>query len=285
MRSRIGDKRVVGLVRAFLKAGILGEDGELRNNDAGTPQGGIVSPLLANIALSVLDEHFAKAWEEMGDTHGRERRRKKGLANYRLVRYADDFVVLVAGDRSDAERLREEVAVVIAPMGLRLSEAKTTIVHIDEGFDFLGVRIQRHKKRGVAKRFVYTYASKASVAAVKDKVRSITRREATSQPLKALIARINPVLRGWTNYHRHGVSAKTFSYLHAFTWARVWCWLRNKHPHGTWKELRRRYLRNGRLAQDETVLFDAYSVAITRYRYRGNNIATPWQIKTERTAA
>ncbi len=275
----------MGLVRAFLKADILGEDGELQDNDAGTPQGGIVSPLLANIALTVLDDHFAKAWEEMGNSHMRERRRKKDLVNYRLVRYADDFVVLVAGQRADAERLREEVAEVLVPMGLRLSEAKTTIVHIDEGFNFLGVRIQRHMKRGVGKRFVYTYPSKTALTAVKEKVRSITRSGGVNQPLKALIARLNRVLRGWTNYHRHGVSAKTFSYLHAFTWMRVWCWLRRKHPKATWKELRCRYLRRGRLAQDESMLFASQEVAVTRYRYRGQNIPSPWVSKTERTAA
>jgi hypothetical protein len=94
---------VLGLVKAFLKAGVLSEDGVERDTLTGTPQGGILSPLLSNIALSVLDEHFAAAWEAMGDTHAREQRRRKGLANYKLVRYADDFVVLVAGERVHAE--------------------------------------------------------------------------------------------------------------------------------------------------------------------------------------
>jgi RNA-directed DNA polymerase len=92
MRGRIGDRRVLGLVRAFLKSGILGEDAELRESTTGAPQGGILSPLLSNIALSVLDEHFVQAWQAMGDSHAREYRRRKGLANYRLVRYADDCV-------------------------------------------------------------------------------------------------------------------------------------------------------------------------------------------------
>jgi RNA-directed DNA polymerase len=88
--ARIGDKGVLGLVKAFLKADILGEDGELRVSDTGAPQGGILSPLLSNIALSVLDEHFVGAWEEkMGSHPVRAKRRRQGLANYRLVRYAD----------------------------------------------------------------------------------------------------------------------------------------------------------------------------------------------------
>jgi RNA-directed DNA polymerase len=278
LRARIGDKRVLGLVKAFLKSDILGEDHQLRESSTGAPQGGILSPLLSNIALSVLDEHFAGAWAAMGDSHAREYRRRKGLANYRLVRYADDFVVLVAGDRADAERLRDETARVLLPMGLRLSEEKTVIVHIDEGFDFLGMHIQRHKKLGAAKRYVYTYPSRAALASVKAKVRSATR-GTTNQSLSELVNRLNPVLRGWTNYHRHGASSKTFAYLSAFTWRRVWIWLRHKHPKATVKELRRRYLPGWWPTQDETRLFKPDTVAIVRYRYRGTAIPSPWATK------
>ena len=113
-------------MKAFLKAGILSEDGFLRNTSTGTPQGGIVSPLLANIALSVLDDHFANAWQTMSATdYQRWKRRRAGLPNYRLVRFADDFVVLVHGSRADTEQLRDDVVRVLAPMGLRLSAAKT----------------------------------------------------------------------------------------------------------------------------------------------------------------
>ncbi len=96
VRRRVGDKRVLALVKAFLKAGILGEDGFLRNTSTGTPQGGIVSPLLANIALSVLDDYFAEHWQATSATpYQRWKRRQAGLPTYRLVRFADDFVVLV----------------------------------------------------------------------------------------------------------------------------------------------------------------------------------------------
>ncbi len=275
VRRRIGDKRVLSLVKAFLKSDILGEDRQLRESSTGAPQGGILSPLLSNIALSVLDEHFAKAWAATGDSHDRQQRRRKGLANYRLVRYADDFLILVAGDRADAERLREETARVLLPMGLRLSEEKTVIVHIDEGFDFLGMHIQRHKKLGAAKRYVYTYPSRAALASVKAKVRGATR-GTTNQSLSELVSRLNPVLRGWTNYHRHGASSKTFSYLSAFTWRRVWIWLRHKHPKATVRELRRRYLPGWWPTQDKARLFKPDTVAIVRYRYRGTAIPSPW---------
>jgi RNA-directed DNA polymerase len=275
VRHRIGDKRILGLVKAFLKAGILGEDQVERDTITGTPQGGILSPLLANIALSVLDDHFAEAWQAWGDTYGRTRRRRQGLATYRLVRYADDFVVLVAGTREHAEGLREEVAAVLRPMGLRLSETKTTIVHIDEGFDFLGFRIQRQRQQGSNKRFVYTWPSKKALASVKAKMRTLTR-GGTNQPLAVLLRRINPVLRGWANYFRHGVSSVTFSYLDAFTWRRVICWLRHKHRRASWKQLRRRYLPGWRPTDGEITLFNPQSIAIVRYRYRGAQIPSPW---------
>jgi RNA-directed DNA polymerase len=274
--DRIGDRRVLGLVKAFLKAGVLSEDAVERSTTTGTPQGGILSPLLANIALSVLDEHFAEAWQAMGATSSaRSRRRHKGLATYRLVRYADDFVVLVSGNRAHVEGLRAETATVLAPMGLRLSETKTKIVHVDEGFDFLGFRIQRQPWRGMGKPTIYTFPTKAALASVKAKVRAATR-GGTNQPLAALCRRLAPVLRGWTNYFRHGVSKRTFGYLRSFTWRRVVQWLRRKHSRATWQWLRRRYLPGWWPTEGQVSLFDPGSVTVSRYRYRGRNIPTPW---------
>jgi RNA-directed DNA polymerase len=137
VRDRVGDKRVLGLVKAFLRAGVLTEDGSDRETITGTPQGGILSPLLANIALSVLDEHFTAKWEALGREWTRAKHRRAGGPVMRLVRYADDFMVMIAGTRDDAEALWDEVGSVLAPMGLRLSETKTRVCHIDEGFDFL----------------------------------------------------------------------------------------------------------------------------------------------------
>jgi RNA-directed DNA polymerase len=284
VRDRIADKRVLGLVKAVLKAGVLGQDGTERDTVTGTPQGGILSPLLANLALSGLDEHSAKAWQAMGDASARHRRRRKGLATYRLVRDADDFVVLVNGTRAHAEDVRDQVAAVLAPMGLRLSAAKTRIAYIDEGFDFLGLRIQRHPKRGTTKSYVYTYPSKKALASIKATVPTMTP-GATNQPLAVLCYRLAPVLRGWANYFRYGVSKSTFDYVREFTWRRVICWLRHKHPHATWSWLRRRYLPRWWPTEGEVVLFDIGKVAVTRYRYRGDQIATPWSWARKDTVA
>jgi RNA-directed DNA polymerase len=278
VRQRIGDKRTLGLVKAFLKAGILTKEGP-RSTDAGTPQGGILSPLLANIALSVLDEHFTAFWTvEAATRQQRTKRRRHGLPNYRLVRYADDFVVLVHGEQQDAERICNTIADVIAPMGLNLSEAKTSITHIDEGFDFLGYRIQRHQKRGTNKRFVYTYPSKAALAAIKRKVKALSR-TGRNRPLRDLLRRLNLVLRGWTNYFRHGAAKATFGYLRAYTWHRVVLWLRRKHPKANWKQLRRRHLPRWWPTDGDVTLFDPNRVPVRYYRYRGTTIPAPWPTK------
>jgi RNA-directed DNA polymerase len=191
---------------------------------------------------------------------------------------------MVAGTEAHAEGLRDEVAAVLSTMGLRLSEEKTMTVHIDEGFDFLGFRIQRQTKRGSNKRFVYTWPSKKALASIKAKVKTITR-QGTNHPLSTLLRRLNPVLRGWTNYFRHGVSKATFSYLHQFTWERVVGWLRRKHRRANWKWLRRRYLANRWWPEhDGMALFDCRAVPVTRYRYRGAAIPTPWSGLTTEAA-
>jgi len=147
VRRRIQDKRVMTLIKAFLKAGIMTELGGREETLAGTPQGGILSPLIANVALSALDEHFARAWQTtMATRPEREKVRRHGGATYRLSRYADDFVVCVAGQREHAEALIGEVEQVIAPLGLKLSKEKTRVVSIDEGQGQAGARCRRCRR-------------------------------------------------------------------------------------------------------------------------------------------
>lgn len=177
LRHRIGDKRVLALVKSFLKAGVMTATGSAEGTIIGTPQGGILSPLLANVALSVLDESFMQQWTTtMANEVQRQTRKRRGQANYRLIRYADDFVIVVTGEKEHAEALRERVAEVLAPMGLRLSEEKTRVVHIDDGFDFLGFNIRRMRKRGSRKFFVYTRPSAKAIASIKARVRAMTYR-------------------------------------------------------------------------------------------------------------
>ncbi len=246
VRARVGDKRVLGLVKAFLKSGILGEDGQLRDTTAGTPQGSILSPLLSNVALSVLDEYIAAgpggpaatAWQ-------RAKRRSQGLPNYRLSRYADDWCLMVHGTREDAEALREQIAGVLSAMGLRLS----------------------------------TYPSRKALTAAMGKVKAIRRRTATGLPLDDLLIQINRMLVGWCRYFRPGVSSATFQYLRSYAWSQVMKWLRRKHRRITRKDLRRRYCGGGWWpAGAERTLFDPGKVPTTRYRYRGTVIPSPWPV-------
>lgn len=276
VRHRVGDKRVLGWVKAFLRAGILTEEGLNRETTTGTPQGGILSPLLSNIALSVLDEHFANKWAALGPEWKRIKHRRAGGAVMKLIRYADDFLVLIFGQRADADALWDEVGAVIAPMGLRLSVEKTRVCHIDEGFDFLGWHIQRRDWRSrTGKKAIYTYPSKKALASVVDKVRTLTRR-ARHRTFADLLRRLNPVLRGWCNYFRHGVSSRTFSYVDHFAFWRVFGWLRKRHPKLNKHTLVRRFMPGWHVRAAGIEMFRPRAVAIERYRYRGTKIPSPW---------
>ncbi|MEE9295524.1 MAG: group II intron maturase-specific domain-containing protein [Phycisphaerae bacterium] len=198
---------------------------------------------------------------------------------------ATPLVVMVHGTRSDAEALWDEVAAVLAPMGLRLSADKTRVCHIDEGFDFLGWRIQRRNWRGrEGKKAVYTYPSKKALASIIGKIRRLTRRR-HHRTLADLLRRLNPVLRGWCNYFRHGVSSRTFNYVDHFAFWRVVGWLKKRHVGLNMHTLVRRYLPGWRIHDSGIEMFRPNTVAIERYRYRGNKIPTPWTGVTTGPAA
>jgi RNA-directed DNA polymerase len=281
VRAQVKDKRVLALVKAFLKAGVLTELGEHRDTLTGTPQGGILSPLIFNIAMTALDEHVMGAWEEggaMSTDSRRWARRRRGLPNWRIVRYADDFAVLVNGSEQDVLTLREDIAGVLATMGLRLSEAKTRVVHMSEGFSFLGFRIQWRRKRGTSKHYVYTFIDDRPIRSLKAKIRALTHR--TSQlDLGYVLTRLNQVMHGWANYFRHAVAKNAFAMLDNFAWWRIIRMLMERH-HWRWKDVRRRFTTpSGRwlpVTAGETELRRIAAIPVTRYRYRGTQIPSPW---------
>jgi RNA-directed DNA polymerase len=283
VRTRVKDKRVLALVKAFLKAGVFTELGNREDSLAGTPQGGILSPLLANIALSALDEHVHRPWRPggmMSTPRRRAWRRTKGLPNWRIVRYADDFVVLVHGTRDDVKTLREEIVDVLTPLGLRFSMTKTRIVHMSESFDFLGFRIQWRRKRGSNKWHVYTFIADRPVRSVKAKIRALTGRT-SQQDLRTVLIRLNQLMHGWASYFRHAVAKHTFKVLENFAWRRVIRMLMTRH-HWTWTDVRRQLVtptgRWRRPAADGIELFNIATVSVRRYRYRGNTIPSPWAL-------
>lgn len=276
VRHRVKDKRVCDLVKAFLKAGVMTAHGE-RDTVTGTPQGGILSPLLANIALSVLDEHFARQWES--SMWKRRMRKRNGLGNWRLIRYADDFVVMVSGEKHHADALRAEVAQVLEPIGLTLSPEKTRTVHVDEGFDFLGVHIHRKRKPGTQKRHIYTTPSKKAIKAIKDEIRHVTGRSTRNLPVEKVIKIVDSKVRGWANHFRHEIVASIFSGVDHFTWWRLIRWIRAKHRRTGMPAIISRFTRDWRITHRGATYHGTTSVVKTRYRYRGK-IPAPWRLTT-----
>ena len=187
---------------------------------------------------------------------------------------------MVSGDRRHAEALREEVAAVLAPLGLRLAPEKTRVVHIDEGFTSSASTSAGCGNGEPQKHYVYTKPSRKAIQAIKDKVTAKTYRSTRHQDLDELIRSLNRSLAGWANYFRHGVSKAVFSAVDSHAWLRLMRWIRRKyegkHRLGM-KELRNRFCDKGwRFAWNGVVFTGASSVAVTRYRYRGSNIPTPW---------
>jgi hypothetical protein len=133
---------------------------------------------------------------------------------------------MVSGTREHAGALRAEAAAALAPLGLRLAEEKTRVVHVDEGFDFLGFTIRRMRKRGTSRHYVYTTPSRKSLQAIRDKVSEMTYRSTRNQDLGALLQRVNQALAGWASYFRHGVSKATFNAVDHHAWNRIMRWLR-----------------------------------------------------------
>jgi len=284
VRLRVKDKRVLVLVKAFLKAGIMTELGERQDTHTGTPQGGILSPLLANVALSVLDEHFHKLWQQGGSMSTESRRarlRAKGQPTWRIVRYADDFAILVNGTREDTEALREQVADVLSGLGLRLAPDKTRVVHMSEGFDFLGRRIQWRRKRGTNKWYVYTFIAPRAIRSVKAKIRALTHRK-SQRDLEYVLTGLNLVMHGWANHFKHEIAKNVFAMLDNFAWWRVIRMLRVRH-HWRWKDVRARFTApTGRwlpISKGDTELRPIAAIKVTRYRYRGSSIPNPWTLQ------
>ena len=187
--------------------------------------------------------------------------------------------MLVHGTKSDAEALRAEIGEVLAQqLKMTLSAEKTHITHIDDAFVFLGFRIQRRRRgdrHGQGRRVVLTIPSKQALAGVMHKIKQATK-TGTSRTLGQVLRKINPILRGWAAYFRYGASKQTFSYLGWYAWWRMIYWIRRKHPHLTWKQIRRRYYGADRICESNLVLYNPAKMRVERYRYRGTQIATPF---------
>jgi len=250
LRARVGDHRVTRLVGLFLKAGVLAEDQFLRT-DNGTPQGGIISPLLSNIVLSAIEERYER-WVDHrtklyscrtrdGITAARSARnadRKAGRCVFLPVRYADDFILLVAGTKEDALAEKSALAdYLLETTGLELSPEKTKITALTDGFEFLGFRFGAYwnKCYGFGTR---VEVPKAKAADLRHRVKQLTRRNTTLVSLGEKLKEINPILRGWANYYRYcAYAGDVFTSLDWYIGDRIWHWLRCKRPKASAHEI------------------------------------------------
>ena len=199
VKKRIADRDLRDLLWKFLRAGVI-YNGKFSETLTGTPQGGIVSPLLANLYLHELDRYMESTYLNL-DHHARERRRKQGKFNFLYVRYADDFVVFCNGSKAEALAMKDELKGVLSNMGLTLSEEKTKVTHITDGFDFLGYRIIRSigtKGKLVTK--VLTPAE--AIKQFQYKVRGMLGPSTTNESMSARIIALNRLIRGWCEYYR-----------------------------------------------------------------------------------
>lgn len=224
----VQDKNLLALVRSFLNAGIVVGEGKVAKPNRGVPQGGVVSPLLANVYLHELDKFW---WQRYGSLTEAQKnsRRKQGDANVQYVRYADDFVVLTNGTEEFAAELRQEFAGVLSGLGLELSMEKTKITHINDGLDFLGFHLQRRFLQRHNKTVVVVQPSEKNITKFKETIRSITDRSTTGDDPANKIRAINAVVRGWAGYFRFGSAYKAFRKLTKLTHLRMYKWLKAKH--------------------------------------------------------
>src|ERR1700731_2486071 len=212
VKERISDRRVLKLIRQWLEAGVM-EDGTVRETLAGTPQGGVISPLLANIYLNLLDRLWAAKCGSLG----------------KLIRYADDFVVMTPTESQAKEALRQ-IQFVMSKLGLVLHPEKTRMVDLRRGkgsFVFLGCTIR--KKRSILRNprayYMHRWPSPKAMKRLRDRVREMTHSRNSGADVKQIIAKLNPVLRGWGNYFRTGNSHRKFVQLDTYVCGRLVRWM------------------------------------------------------------
>jgi RNA-directed DNA polymerase len=204
VKRRVSDRRVLKLLRQWLKAGVM-EEGQWRATETGSPQGGVISPLMANIYLHVLDTYWTEQYSQLGT----------------LCRYADDFVI-VCRTKKEAERALETVRWIMGKLKLTLHPIKTHLVDLGrEGFEFLGFHFHKRMVRKTGKLLPYFWPGQKAMKAVRSKIRQIAGYSRKRLPMERIVGELNPVVRGWRNYFSVGNSTKQLKALDHYLWLRT----------------------------------------------------------------
>jgi group II intron reverse transcriptase/maturase len=294
IRRRVGDPKMSRLVVAFLKAGIMSEEQFLRS-DAGTPQGGILSPLLANIALGVLEERYERhVWPRRKPTLRTDEREiehravgtrdydsRRGLPVFFPIRYADDFLLLVKApvgpeQNARARMLAHDEREVLAArlretLNLELSETKTLVTPVTERMQFLGhhVFVRPHPTSG--RMVVTTVIPRERSQRLRVTIKRVLRGGTTAATLANRLKLLNPLLRGWAYFYRHAWGAKrVFARLDRYVWCAILRWLKKKHPRVGVRRLLRRYARRRFRSLDwrdgNVVRFEMRRIKVCQYK-------------------
>lgn len=273
------------ILQKWLKAGFIDKQ-TLYPTEAGTPQGGVISPVLANMTLDGLERELAKRFKRT--------ERMQCIYQVNMVRYADDFIITAKSKELLWDEVKPLVERFLITRGLELSKEKTRITHIEEGFDFLGQNIRKYKGK------LLIMPSRKNIKAFLEKVRGIVKGNMTIKQ-EGLIDLLNPIIRGWANYHKHIVAKRTFRSVDHQIHKLLWRWVKRRHPNKGARWIKEKYFTKvgnrewmfslKRVQQDRNKtlpirpLFKATSVKITRHtkvRAEANPFDPKWETYFEK---
>jgi RNA-directed DNA polymerase len=264
LRRRIKDEKLLDLIWKFLRAGVM-ERTTFKDTKLGTPQGGIASPLLANIYLNELDKYM---FQYTGISQKEKtKRRQSGLANYAYIRYCDDFVVLCNGSKEQAESLREELYTFLREkLLLNLSKEKTKVTHINDGFKFLGFKIERQQGHNGMKTKILI--PDESVNSIIEKIDKATSSGTHNDSVNSKILALNRIIGGWCRYYQFAsITSKAFSRIEYTTFWRMTHWLGRKFQLSK-PEVLKRFCINNVFTHDKYKLVKATSFKTLHYQKR-----------------
>jgi RNA-directed DNA polymerase len=261
----IGTFPARGQVNGWMKAGVL-EAGRWAPTEEGTPQGGVISPLLLNIALHGMEEAAGVRYREH---KGREPGAAPGTPV--LVRYADDFVVLTHTE-DQAREARQKLELWLEPRGLRFNEEKTSVVHVDEGFDFLGFNVRRNGSQVIIK------PSKEAVRRIRERLRTEVKGLQGSNAA-AVLRQLSPIVRGWATYYRGVVSKETFGTLDYYVWKLLFKWTRRSHPRKPKRWVMRHYFGRFDKSREDQWVFGEISTGTYLHKFSWTPITRHVMVK------